>query len=350
MDGPGSGSQSGSDVQCATLAPLGSGTCSVDGAGGGALLLEGNVLTPSAVFHGGQVASTRPATSRASTATARSAARRRRPSPARRRRSRPASSTRTTTSRTRRTRRTATPASATSSATTGARASRPHRRSRRRRGATRRADPVGRAALPHGRRHVDRRHAAASRPAPQPRHRRRPGGPRQAGRRLRHLPARRLERHAPTGGCAYGGTPSTAMSIATIAPTSRTRREGIDATAHNEFLCESSTTFDMTAPGVSDNLVRRRPRSSTPSASTPADYEMMAGRRHRRSSGRRAPTSPLRRHRAGHDRRARSASTSRSAPTGPSGSMNLLRELPAPTPSTRPTSPASSPTSSCGRW
>nr|HEX4314614.1 lamin tail domain-containing protein [Kofleriaceae bacterium] len=55
--GSGSGSQTGSDVQCETLPPLtGSDTCSVDGSGGGALLLKGNVLTPTAVYHGGQVA------------------------------------------------------------------------------------------------------------------------------------------------------------------------------------------------------------------------------------------------------------------------------------------------------
>ncbi len=64
-----------SDVTCATLAPIGSGaTCSVQGVGT-TKLIEGTVLTPTTVFHGGQVGSIRPGRSRARGATARSAAR-----------------------------------------------------------------------------------------------------------------------------------------------------------------------------------------------------------------------------------------------------------------------------------
>ncbi len=43
------------EVQCATLAPLASGTCQVT-AGGAAELLEGDVLTPGRIYRGGQVA------------------------------------------------------------------------------------------------------------------------------------------------------------------------------------------------------------------------------------------------------------------------------------------------------
>ncbi len=44
-----------SQTQCATLSPLPSGTCSVT-AGGAVTLLEGNVLTPDTIYIGGQVA------------------------------------------------------------------------------------------------------------------------------------------------------------------------------------------------------------------------------------------------------------------------------------------------------
>src|SRR3569623_1409753 len=58
-----------------------------------------------------------------------------------------------------------------------------------------------------------------------------------------------------TGECNYGSTATTAASLATVDSYEPHTSEGIDATAHNEFLCESSSTYDATAPGVSNDLV-----------------------------------------------------------------------------------------------
>ncbi len=56
------------------------------------------------------------------------------------------------------------------------------------------------------------------------------------------------------GDCNYGGSPTTSASLAAIDAYEPHTSEGIDVFAHNEFLCESSATFDTVAPGVSDNL------------------------------------------------------------------------------------------------
>jgi hypothetical protein len=55
--------------------------------------------------------------------------------------------------------------------------------------------------------------------------------------------------------CNYGAAAATAASIATDNAYEPHTSEGIDATAHNEFLCESSATYDVTAPGVSNDLL-----------------------------------------------------------------------------------------------
>src|SRR5262249_34591336 len=52
--------------------------------------------------------------------------------------------------------------------------------------------------------------------------------------------------------------------------------EGIDATAHNEFLCQSSTSYDATAPGVSDNLVLGKTTMIHGIGLTAADFGAMA--------------------------------------------------------------------------
>ena len=57
-----------------------------------------------------------------------------------------------------------------------------------------------------------------------------------------------------TGDCNYGGTPTLATSLDAVDSYEPHTSEGIDAFAHNEFLCESSTTYDTMAPGVSNNL------------------------------------------------------------------------------------------------
>jgi large repetitive protein len=56
------------------------------------------------------------------------------------------------------------------------------------------------------------------------------------------------------GDCNYGGTPTLAESLGAIDAYEPHTSEGIDVFAHNEFLCESSTMFDTTAPGVSQDL------------------------------------------------------------------------------------------------
>ena len=59
------------------------------------------------------------------------------------------------------------------------------------------------------------------------------------------------------GDCNYGGSPTTADSTAVMNAESYEPHisEGINATAHNEFLCQSSTTFDAMAPGTSNDLL-----------------------------------------------------------------------------------------------
>ena len=58
-----------------------------------------------------------------------------------------------------------------------------------------------------------------------------------------------------TGDCNYGAAPTTAISIAGDDAYEPHTSEGIDGTARNEFLCQSSTTYDITTPGVSNNLL-----------------------------------------------------------------------------------------------
>jgi cytosine/adenosine deaminase-related metal-dependent hydrolase len=79
-----------------------------------------------------------------------------------------------------------------------------------------------------------------------------------------------------TGDCDYGGTPTTAASLAGIDAYEPHTAEGIDSTARNEFLCESSTTFDMAAPGVSDNLLLSKTTMIHGIGLTPADYGAMS--------------------------------------------------------------------------
>jgi hypothetical protein len=57
------------------------------------------------------------------------------------------------------------------------------------------------------------------------------------------------------GDCNYGGTSDTATSVASYLAFEPHIAEGIDLTARNEFLCQSSASFDTTAPGVSNELL-----------------------------------------------------------------------------------------------
>jgi len=79
-----------------------------------------------------------------------------------------------------------------------------------------------------------------------------------------------------TTDCNYGGTADTAASLASIESFEPHTSEGIDATAHNEFLCESSDSYDTMTPGVSNNLVLPKTSMIHGVGLTPADYGAMA--------------------------------------------------------------------------
>ncbi len=55
--------------------------------------------------------------------------------------------------------------------------------------------------------------------------------------------------------CDYGGSADTTSTFATASAYLAHSAEGIDSVARNEFLCMSSTTYDVTAPGTSNNLL-----------------------------------------------------------------------------------------------
>ncbi len=78
-----------------------------------------------------------------------------------------------------------------------------------------------------------------------------------------------------TGDCNYGGSPATAASIANDNAYEPHTSEGIDATAHNEFECESSTMYDTTAPGTSNDLLTMKTSMIHAIALLAGDYQQM---------------------------------------------------------------------------
>ena len=130
-----------------------------------------------------------------------------------------------------------------------------------------------------------------------------------------------------TTDCNYGGTPTTAASLADVDAYEPHTSEGVDTTAHNEFLCESSTTYDSTAPGVSDDLVLAKTTIIHGIGLNPADYGAMAA----------AGTGLIWSPRSNITLYGDTARVTVAAKLGvnialgtdwmPSGSMNLLREL-----------------------
>ena len=117
------------------------------------------------------------------------------------------------------------PASATTIASSGARASTATPRSRRRAARPPAQISLGRAALPDGRRDVDRRLGRPAGPAPQPRSGREHGRP-AARRPSTSTRSRSTTRGGTqrTGDCNYGGTPTTAgVARRRSTRTSRTR-------------------------------------------------------------------------------------------------------------------------------
>jgi cytosine/adenosine deaminase-related metal-dependent hydrolase len=78
-----------------------------------------------------------------------------------------------------------------------------------------------------------------------------------------------------TTDCNYGGTATTAASIAADEAYEPHTSEGVDATARNEFLCQSSATYDTMAPGISDNLVLGKTAMIHAIGLQPSDYGAM---------------------------------------------------------------------------
>jgi len=79
-----------------------------------------------------------------------------------------------------------------------------------------------------------------------------------------------------TGSCNYGTGADSESTIATVDSYLPHVSEGIDAEAHNEFLCVSSATYDTTAPGISHVLTQSKSAFIHGIALTAADYKLMA--------------------------------------------------------------------------
>ena len=127
--------------------------------------------------------------------------------------------------------------------------------------------------------------------------------------------------------CNYGGTADTVATVASDTAFEPHTAEGIDATAHNEFLCESSATYDTTAPGVSNDLLMPKTAMIHAVALQAGDYGDMASAR----------TSLIWSPRSNISLYGDTARVTTAARLGvnialgtdwlPSGSMNMLREL-----------------------
>jgi large repetitive protein len=79
-----------------------------------------------------------------------------------------------------------------------------------------------------------------------------------------------------TTDCNYGAAPTLAADIAGLDAYEPHTAEGIDATARNEFMCESSMTYDTMAPGLSQNLLLGKTAMIHAIGLTAADYGAMA--------------------------------------------------------------------------
>lgn len=76
--------------------------------------------------------------------------------------------------------------------------------------------------------------------------------------------------------CNYGGEPTTAAAIAQFDSYEPHTSEGINQTARNEFLCQSSTEYDTMPPGTSNNLVTSKTAMIHAIGLQPQDYGTMA--------------------------------------------------------------------------
>ncbi len=130
-----------------------------------------------------------------------------------------------------------------------------------------------------------------------------------------------------TGDCNYGGMPTTAANIAQHDAYEPHTAEGINATARNEFQCQSSDAFDTSAPGTSNNITLGKTAMIHAIGLQPADYGTMA------TAGTALIWSP----RSNITLYGETARVSTAARLGveialgtdwmPTGSMNMLREL-----------------------
>jgi len=130
-----------------------------------------------------------------------------------------------------------------------------------------------------------------------------------------------------TTDCNYGGNATTVASLANVDAYEPHTSEGIDAFAHNEFLCESSATYDTMTPGVSNNLLIGKTSMIHAIGLTAADYGAMAA----------AGTGLIWSPRSNISLYGETARVTTAARLGvqialgtdwmPSGSMSLLREL-----------------------
>lgn len=78
-----------------------------------------------------------------------------------------------------------------------------------------------------------------------------------------------------TSNCNYG-TQTTLSSLLSVNSYEPHTSEGIDAFAHNEFLCESSDTYDTSTPGISQDLVISKTAMIHAIGLTATDYAQMA--------------------------------------------------------------------------
>jgi len=79
-----------------------------------------------------------------------------------------------------------------------------------------------------------------------------------------------------TSTCNYNGSAVTAAAVGTDTSYEPHTSEGIDAVARNEFLCESSATYDTMAPGTSNNLLLPQTAMIHAVGLEPGDYKLMA--------------------------------------------------------------------------
>jgi cytosine/adenosine deaminase-related metal-dependent hydrolase len=127
-------------------------------------------------------------------------------------------------------------------------------------------------------------------------------------------------------GCDYG-TATTATTIAGDTAYEPHTSEGIDDYAHNEFLCESSSTYDTSPPTVSNDLTGSKTAMIHAAGLRAADYGLMAS----------TSTSLIWSPRSNLTLYGDTARVTTAARLGvrialgtdwmPTGSMNLLREL-----------------------